>query len=66
MKGRVRSFESTDATRARLFSIAFHDRCDLMVAVATFAPGNQDAVEPAIIAFLSGDRLPRWVKWLTL
>jgi hypothetical protein len=66
MKGRIRSFESADTTRARLLSIAFHDRCDLMVAVATFAPRNQDAVEPAIIAFLNGDRVVRWVKWLTL
>jgi hypothetical protein len=66
MKGRSRSFESGDATRARLLSIAFHDRCDLMVAVATFAPGNQDAVEPVVIAFLNSDRVLRWVKWLTL
>jgi hypothetical protein len=66
MKGRSRSFENAGDTIARLLSIAFHDRCDLMVAVATFAPGNQDAVEPAIIAFLSSDRMLRWVKWLTL
>jgi hypothetical protein len=66
MKGRSRRFENADATRARLLSIAFHDRCDLIVAVATFAPGNQEAVEPAVIAFLNSDRVLRWVKWLTL
>jgi hypothetical protein len=45
MKGRSRVFEA-DAPRARLLSIAFHDRCDLIVAVVSFEPGNQDAVEP--------------------
>ena len=66
MKGRSRVFERADATRARFLSIAFHDGCDLIVAAATFAPGNQDAVEPAVIAFLNSDRMVRWVKWLTL
>jgi hypothetical protein len=34
--------------------------------VATFAPGNQDAVEPVVITFLNSDRMVRWLKWLTL
>jgi hypothetical protein len=66
MKGRSRIFDKAAPTRAKLLSIAFHDRCDLMVAVATFAPGNQNDLEPAVIAFLSSDRVLRWVKWLTL
>jgi hypothetical protein len=66
MKGRSRRFENADAARAQVLSIAFHDRCDLIVAVATFAPGNQEAVEPAVIAFLNSERVLRWVKWLTL
>jgi hypothetical protein len=67
MKGRSRSFENAgDAMRTRLLSIAFHDRCDLIVAGATFAPGNPDAVEAAVIDFLNSDRVLRWVKWLTL
>jgi hypothetical protein len=66
MKGRSRTFEKADTTRARLFSIAFHDDCNLMVAVATFGPGDQEVVEPAVIAFLNSDRILRWVKWLTL
>jgi hypothetical protein len=67
MKGRSRSFENAeDAMHAQLLSIAFHDRCDLIVAVAAFAPGNPDAVEAAVIDFLNSDRVLRWVKWLTL
>jgi hypothetical protein len=66
MKGRSRAFEKADAPRARLLSIAFHEGCDLIVAVATFAPGNEVAVEPAVVAFLNSERMVRWVKWLTL
>jgi hypothetical protein len=66
MKGRNRIFEKADETRAPLMSIAFHDNCDLFVAVATFASGNRDAVEPAVIAFINSDPVLRWVKWSTL
>ena len=66
MKGRSRVFEKADTTQARVLSIAFHDGCDLIVAVATFAPGNSDAAEAAVIAFLNSDRMVRWLKWLTL
>ena len=67
MKGRSRTFfvRTDTAAAGELLSIAFHDNCDLFVAVATFAPGNA-AVEAAIIAFLSSDRILRWVKWVTL
>jgi hypothetical protein len=67
MKGHSRTFlvRTDKAAAGKLLSIAFHDNCDLMVAVATFAPGNS-AVEPAIFAFLGSDRILRWVKWLTL
>jgi hypothetical protein len=64
MKGRSRTFRKSSASTA-LLSIAFHDNCDLMVAVATFAAGSQDAIEPAVIAFLESERVLRWVKWLT-
>jgi hypothetical protein len=49
---------------ASLFPICWPDRGT--VAVATFAPGSQDAVEPAVIAFLNSDQTVRWAKWLTL
>jgi hypothetical protein len=64
MKGRSRTFRAANASTA-LLSIAFHDNCDLMVAVATFAAGGQDTIEPAVIAFLRSERVLRWVKWLT-
>jgi hypothetical protein len=45
-------------------SIAFNDRCDVIVAVVTLGGPAQDAVEPAVIAFLNSDPVLRWVKWL--
>jgi hypothetical protein len=66
MKGRSRYFEHDDPMRVRLLSIAFHDHCDLIVAVATFASRTPDSVEPAVLAFLNSDRVLGWVKWLTL
>jgi hypothetical protein len=64
MKGRVRTFRQANGSTA-LLSIAFHDNCDLMVAVATFAAGSQERMEPAVTAFLRSERVLRWVKWLT-
>jgi hypothetical protein len=46
--------------------MAFHDGCNLMVAVATFTPRNRETMELAVTAFLAGDRVLRWVKWLAL
>jgi hypothetical protein len=66
MKGRSRYFQNRDAMDVKLFSIAFHDHCDLIVALATFAPGDPDRVEPVVLAFLNSDRVLGWVKWLTL
>jgi hypothetical protein len=64
MTGRSRAFRKTN-TSTDLLSIAFHDNCDLMVAVATYAAGSADTIEPAVMAFLRSERVLRWVKWLT-
>jgi hypothetical protein len=65
MKGRSRRFVTPDSTRMEVVSIAFHDNCDLIVAVAAVIPAK-DAAEPAVIDFLNSERVLRWVKWLTL
>jgi hypothetical protein len=66
MKGRSRTFEKTDTTPTELLSMAFHDGCNLMVAVATFTPRHRETMELAVTAFLASDRVLRWVKWLAL
>jgi hypothetical protein len=64
MKGRIRRYGLAGSVEDRLLSIAFNDRCDVIVAVATLQRVNQDAIESAVIAFLNSDRVVRWVKWL--
>jgi hypothetical protein len=62
MKGRSRIYEVSDT--ARVLSIAFNDRCDVIVAVATLGASAQDTLEPEVIAFLNSDPVLRLVKWL--
>jgi hypothetical protein len=66
MKGRSRPYGVLDPAQGRVLSIGFNDRCDVIVALATLGAGDQDALEPAVLAFLNGERVQRWVKWLLL
>jgi hypothetical protein len=34
--------------------------------LATIRGGEQEVLEPAVLAFLNGERVLRWVKWLLL
>jgi hypothetical protein len=56
MKGRSRMFVTSDAPRTEVVSIAFHDNCDLIVAVAAITPAK-DAAEAAVIEFLNSERV---------
>jgi hypothetical protein len=64
MKGRSRRYAVAGLTDDQLLSIGFNDRCDVIVALATLEGAQEDAIERAVIAFLNGDRVLRWVKWL--
>ncbi len=66
MKGRSRSYHTTDPARGRVLSLGFNDRCDVIVALATLGAGDQDVLEAAVLAFLNSERVLRWVKWLLL
>jgi hypothetical protein len=61
MKGRSRGYR-VDASSARsVLSLAFNDRCD--VIVATVLAGNDPlAQEPAVLAFLNGDAMQHWAE----
>jgi hypothetical protein len=64
MKGRSRRYTMAGSTEDQLLSIAFNDRCDVIVALVTLEHVNQEAIERAVIDFLNSDRVLRWVKWL--
>lgn len=64
MKGRSRSYRAADPQQGRVLSIGFNDKCDVIVALATLGAGGSEMLEPAVLAFLNGERVQRWVKWL--
>ena len=66
MKGRSRSYRVTDPARGRVLSIGFNDQCDVIVALAIIGAGEQEVLEPAVLTFLNGEQVQRWVKWLLL
>jgi hypothetical protein len=67
MKGRARAYAVTGVMRphATAFSIAFNNNDDALVATAMFEAGAPEAIEPAVLEFLRGPVIQRWVT-LTL
>jgi hypothetical protein len=66
MQGRSRAYGVAEPVKGRVLSIGFNDRCDVFVAVAALGAGDREVLEPAVLAFLNGERVQRWVKWLLL
>ena len=64
MKGRSRSYALGDpgATMKSALSIAFHDRCDLIVATAAIEKDQPGAHEDGVLEFLNGDLVLRWAE----
>jgi hypothetical protein len=59
MKGRSRGYAVGAPPAKRMLSLAFNDRCD--VIVATVVAGDEPAAqERAVLAFLNGDRVRNW------
>jgi len=50
------------AARDKVLVIAFNERCDVIVATAVVANEQPEAFEPAVLAFLNGDRVMRWAE----
>jgi hypothetical protein len=64
MLGRSRGYAlgAGGSPAASALSIAFHDRCDMIVATAALAGVQPAAHEHAVLAFLNGDRVLRWAE----
>lgn len=64
MNGRSRAY--TLAARAppgkTAISVAFSDRCDMVVATTVLPHDRVAAIEPAVAAFLNGRSVLRWVE----
>ena len=61
MKGRSRGYAvgGRGATAKSVLSIAFHDRCDLIVATAAIGGGQPGVQEDAVLEFLKSDLVLR-------
>ena len=43
-------------------SVAFNDRCDMVVATAVLGDDRPAAIEPSVIEFLNGSTVLRWAE----
>ena len=64
MKGRSRGYAigGPGAMAKSALSIAFHDRCDMIVATAATGGEQPAAQEDAVLEFLNSDRVLRWAE----
>jgi hypothetical protein len=64
MKGRSRSYAVGGLVplAKSALSLAFNDRCDVIVATAVVESDRPRAQEPAVLEFLNGDRVRRWAE----
>jgi hypothetical protein len=64
MPGRRRAYTVTGpgAAPRAVLSVAFNDRCDLVVATAATAGSTPAAQEAAVLDFLNGDLVLRWAE----
>jgi hypothetical protein len=64
MKGRSRGYalRGNGAGARSALSIAFHDRCDMVVATAAMAHERPAEQEAAVLDFLNSDQVLRWAE----
>ena len=64
MKGRSRGYAvgGRGATAKSALAIAFHERCDMIVATAALGGPQPAAQEDAVLAFLNSDVVLRWAE----
>jgi hypothetical protein len=60
MSGRARGY-AVDAGTSVL-SVAFNDRCDMVVATALLPRGGAAMLEPEVLAFLNSETILGWTK----
>jgi hypothetical protein len=64
MKGRSRPYAvaGRGAAAKSVLAIAFHERCDMIVATAAVGGDRPARQEPAVIEFLNSDVVLRWAE----
>jgi hypothetical protein len=62
MKGRSRAYAVSGPAAKSALAIAFHERCDMIVATAALGTHETAGQEKAVIAFLNSDLVLRWAE----
>jgi hypothetical protein len=64
MKGRSRAYTLTarNPPGRTALSVAFNDRCDMVVATAVLPHDRPATIEPRVIEFLNGSTVMRWAE----
>ena len=64
MKGRSRAYalNARNPLGKTMISVAFNDRCDMVVATAVLGNDRPGAIEPGVIEFLNGKTVLSWVE----
>jgi hypothetical protein len=64
MKGRSRAYALTARNRPgkSALSVAFNDRCDMVVATIVLADGQPEKIEPSVIEFLNSKTVLHWAE----
>jgi hypothetical protein len=64
MKGRSRAYALTGRDRAgeSAISVAFNDRCDMIVATVVLPHDQPAAIEPAVMEYLNSGTVLRWAE----
>ena len=62
MQGRSRAYALLQTTGKTAISVAFNDRCDMVVATAVASSERPSTIEPSVIAFLNRQTVLRWAE----
>jgi hypothetical protein len=62
MEGRARAYSSADGAQGKLFSAAFNDECDVVVALASLEDGDPAVIGPAVMTYLNSTPMVLWAK----
>ena len=64
MKGRSRAYtlNARNPPGKTAISVAFNERCDMIVATAVLGHDRPAATEPSVIEFLNGNTVMRWAE----
>lgn len=61
MRGRSRAYR-VEGNSNSVLSLAFNQRCDMVAATVLVGPSAPASLEPAVLAFLKGDRMLKWAE----